>query len=222
MTGRKTVRTSALAIAVVGLALAGCAAQLVPAPGAALVPGRGHGAAGEAAGVRVIARTEAWRGFPMDLDRRVTPVLLTIENGSGRPLRLRYEQLALAAPGGPGLAARDPYEIDGYVSEPIAAFPRPAPFYGPRFGFHPFYSPFFWDPWWYEPWPVYRTVALPTGDMVGQALREQTLDAGARVTGFVYFDRVDDDVKAYDFTLRLVDARSGEAFGTVAIPFVVE
>src|SRR5438093_409357 len=53
-----------IALLATALAVAGCATRLVPAPDAMLLPGRGGGAMGEAAGVRLFARTEAWSVEP--------------------------------------------------------------------------------------------------------------------------------------------------------------
>jgi hypothetical protein len=42
------------------------------------------------------------------------------------------------------------------------------------------------------------------------------------VAGFLYFDRVKRNTKRADFSLQLIDARTGEPGGTVTIPFVVD
>jgi hypothetical protein len=96
---------------------------------------------------------------------------------------------------------------------------RPGP-WGP-WGWSGYYDPF-WDPFygpntrWREPEP------LPTQDMVRQALPEGTLEPGASISGFVYFHDVSAREGNVTLEARLVDARTGEQFGTLAIPFSVE
>jgi hypothetical protein len=206
---------------------AACAPQLRPAPDAALVAtGRGQGAAAEAGGVRVVARAGAWRAFPMALDAIATPVLVTIENESDVPLRLRYADLALVSPDGPRFAARAPFEIDGYIPEPAWGYYPYGPYVRPYPRYYAVRNPagrlVMADPFWYDPFydPYgFVSVPLPTADMVQLALPERVLEPRGRATGFVYFDRVS-KVSRVDFTARLVDDRTGAPHVTIVIPFV--
>lgn len=206
--------------------LAGCATHLAPAPEAVRL---GHGprasAVAEAEGVRVIARADAWRGDPEGLEFEVTPVLVAIQNDGARPVRLRYEQFALVGPAGTRFAALSPFDVEGVVveREPYpSAFPRLA--YAPyrvdphgRFGLG---YPYAWDPFYWDYYAT-RRVRLPTGDMVQKALPETTVEPGATMRGFLYFEEVK-DVDAVTLRAELVDARTGQPFASVAIPFVVE
>jgi hypothetical protein len=206
-----------------------CAPQLRPAPDATLVAtGHGQGAAAEAGGVRVVARAGAWRAWPTILDSVVTPVLVTIENATDVPLRVRYADFALVSAQGPRFAARAPFEIDGFVSQPAwGQYP-----YGPYLRPYPrFYAyrdaagrPVLIDPFLYDPFfDLYSFVGvpLPTADMVQLALPERVLEPHGRTAGFVYFERVH-KVSRVDFTVRLVDDRSGAPHATVTIPFVLQ
>lgn len=218
-------------VLIVALLSAACANHLVPAPGAQLVEGRGTGALASADNVTVVARAGAWRGSPADLEFEVTPLLVTIDNRSARPLRVRYEQFRLAAPDGASFAALAPYDIDGHVTERVDTFAYASPYaaYPPYFAW-PYVPDPFWraDPFWrlapfgWSTWPQYRTIQLPTGDMVGQALPESVVEPQARTTGFVYFQRATRRRSPLAFTMELVDGRTGERFGNVTIPFVVE
>src|SRR5690606_4767152 len=109
------------------LTLWGCAPRtdLQPAVGADLVPGMEEAAQGTARGVRVIAQTEDWPG-PSPIQQEITPVRVVIDNGSDRPVRLRYRDLRLVGAGGVTLAALPPFQIQGSVDEAILveAFPR--------------------------------------------------------------------------------------------------
>ena len=205
------------------LAITGCATHLTPAPDAVLVPGRPGGAVADIAGVRVVARPNAWRGLPTDLAREVTPILVTIDNGSTVPLRVRYEQFALEAQDGRRFAGLGPFDITGTTTELV-----PAAFIRPHFGltwgtWHRYglaHQPFLYDPFYYDPY-VRRPVALPTGEMVQKALPEAVIEPGGRSTGFVYFEPVE-DVTRVVFRAELVHARTGERFAIASIPFVVE
>lgn len=218
-----------LPIAAIVLALHACAPQLRPAPTAELVAGRARGAAAEHAGVRIEARVEAWRARPLDLDTVVTPVLVTIDNGSDIPIRIRYDEFALVSPDGRRLAALAPFDVDGVLWERVVERP-----FG-RFHHHWFFvardrlgrqrlvHPFHFDPF-FDDFSFFRfaPVRLPTADMVQMALPERVLAPHERVAGFLYFERVGRDLLQLDFTLRLVDNRTGEALARLTIPFVVE
>jgi hypothetical protein len=221
--------TGVAALLFVLVALAGCATRLVPAPDAIPVPGGAGGAVAEVAGVRVIARASAWRGVPSDLAREVTPVLITMDNRSTVPLRVRYEQFTLDGVGGQRFDAVAPFDITGLGTELV-----PAASIGPRSGASwviggPFrhglgYAPFLYEPFAYDPFYssyLRREIALPTGDMVQKALPETVIEPGGRATGFVYFERVS-DVQRVVFRAELVDARTGERFAIASIPFVTE
>lgn len=225
--GRMTRRLPAL---VPLLLLAGCATHLVPAPYAQRLPGPGHAAMAEQAGVRVIVAAGAWSGRPLSLPSLVTPVLVTVENAGTVPLRIRRENIALVALDGRQFAARGPYDITGVAVDPAPtglAYPRPSigiglgvsRGWGFGLGF-PFYGdPFLYDDYYY---PMQVRIPLPTGDMVAMALPEGVLEPGARSQGYVYFERTPRDVKEVDLVVRLEHARTGETLGTIAIPFVKE
>ncbi len=210
------------------LLAAACATRIVPAPTADRLPGPGAAALAEAAGVRVIVAADAWRGFPADLAEAVTPMLVTIHNGSERQLMIRYEHFALTSPEGRRFAALPPFEITGVVSEPVPGFHPPV-----RFGVAPYLSR--WYPGWtvfggpfpfhtayYDAfYPAFTRVALPTGDMVQKALPEGVVEPGGRVAGFVYFEEVK-DVEVLTFAARLVEPSAATPFAEVRLPFVVD
>ena len=194
-----------------------CAHQLVPAPGAQIADERGKSAVATVAGVTVVVNADAWRGLPATLDSIVTPLLVTIDNQGGRPVRVRQDLLALRGPGETRFTARSPLEIDGYVSEPASAMP-----YG-AYGYDPFWHTGLGPYRRHDPWPPSRRLSLPTRDMVERALPEGTVEPGARTTGFAFFDRAKLEKGApLEFTMDLVDARTNERLGDVRIPFVVK
>lgn len=207
------------------VALGGCATVLRPAPEAVRVVGRADAALGADAGVTIVASADAWRGYPGELDDVVTPMLLTFTNDSDRRLALRYEALGLVTPGGVLYAAVPPFEVTGVVYEAVEQGDIAG-------GFTPYYH-YSWYPGgsiyggslMYRPYPgpytALERVPMPSGDMVQKALPEGVIAPGGRVSGFVFFEKVE-DVRRVTFVARLIDAGTGEQFGEVALPFVVE
>jgi hypothetical protein len=222
----------AMALCTAGaVALTGCAStpELVPAPNAQPAPpGPGKGAVAEVRGVTVIARSDAWSGFPPDLDR-VTPILVTIENDGAVPVRIRYNEFSLEAPStGASYAAIPPFDVRGTEVEPITRLGYRgfwvAPYYAPYYpGLRPYYGAFPFDQYYYDQYyPTWVNIELPTGDMVQKALPEGVLDPGGRVTGCLYFRKVKRGAGTVEFTDKLVNAATGAALGTIRIPFEVE
>lgn len=216
--------TMCLAAALLGLG--GCATTLRPAPEATRVAGRADAAVASDAGVQVVTSTDAWRGYPGELDDVVTPLLLTFTNDSGRRLALRYEALGLVTPGGVLYAAVPPFEVTGVVFQEVESAYTTG-------GFTPYYYSWYPGGAMYGGSFVYRSpyhggsyttlerVPLPSGDMVQKALPEGVIAPGGRVSGFVFFEKVE-DVRRVTFMARLIDADTGQQFGEVAVPFVVE
>jgi len=208
---------------------AGCGARpdLVPAPGAQPAPpGPGAGAMGEVAGITIIARADAWSGFPENL-QEVTPILVTIDNGGDAPVRIRYNEFALVAPTGKRYAAIPPFNVEGTAVESIGVrYPGfwVAPYYSHYYPFlRPYGGYFPFDRYYYDAYyPQFVRIRLPTADMIQKALPEGVLEPGGRITGYVYFENVDGDVPQVDFTAELHDAATGRPFGVVRIPFLVE
>lgn len=115
------VRRAVLGALLGALGLAGCAheAELKPAASANTLPADKYAAKASAEGVTLVADGKAWNGVPEHLDQ-VVPVRVAIRNFSGKPLRLRYRELALVGPHGSRFVALPPFQIDGtaYVSAP--------------------------------------------------------------------------------------------------------
>lgn len=93
--------------------------------------------------------------------------------------------------------------------------------WGPYYGWgSPYYG---WGPgaYGYYPYGYYYSEPLPTRDMLNNAMPEGTLGNGGTTTGFLYFQGVGRREQAVNLETRLVDANTGEAFGTLSIPFQV-
>lgn len=217
----RNLLTMGLAAALIGLG--GCATTLRPAPEATRVVGRADAAVASDAGVRIVASTDAWRGYPGELDDVVTPLLLTFTNDSKHKLALRYEALGLITPGGVLYAAVPPFEIQGVVFESVEPSYPAGGFTPYSYSWYPGGSVYggYRTPYYWSYYPPLERVPLPSGDMVQKALPEGVIAPGGRVSGFVFFEKVE-DVRRVTFAARLIDADTGEQFGEVALPFVVE
>jgi hypothetical protein len=225
------VRLQLAVIVAVALALGACAAHLQPAPGATVLPGPGQAVIGEQGGVRIVASANAWRGHPPSLERRLTPILMVIENGASVPLRLRYSDFTLVTDAGRRLAALPPFDILGTVSEPVSSLPYDGlywPSYYSRWSV--FGGPFRDDPLYFGTFspfygsygPGYYRIDLPTGDMVQKALPETVVPPGGRVAGFLYFEPIERGDGLVQLVARIVAAETEQLLGTITIPFVVD
>ena len=197
------MRTRTLAAIALTVSSAACstAAQLSPAPGAAVAPvGPGEGAIAEAAGVQVEVRSRAWSSDPVTLETEITPLYVEITNNSDHAMLVRYESITLSQ-GGLVYPALPPYDIDESVIDDTY----------PDYSYYGYY---------WGGWSAYRTVELPTKDMRQLALPEGVLKPGEKITGFLFFDDLDDDISDVEFDVQLVDAATRRRFGVVEIPFV--
>lgn len=234
-------RRVGLGLGVLVLATAGCIpeARLQPRPEARSLAGERSAAVAESTGVRLIADGDAWKGHPGNLERRLTPVEVRLENHSGRPLSIRYEHFDLLGQSRFRYAALSPLLMQEASEAGPVCVARYAPSYswglytswGPRWGWR---SPSSWRPWWpgpyydpfydpfYGPGPYVRCEEpLPTQDMMERALPEGNLEDGGTVSGFLYFQGVADRERQVTLQVQLVDASTGEPFGELSIPFQV-
>lgn len=228
---RRLLAAAAMLVA----ALTACAGQeLRPAAEATPAALRGEAAVATDAGVQMAASTGAWQARPFDLETEMTPVLVEILNQSGRPLRVAYEAFQFNSQADGSYAALPPHSIQAEVVRPV---PGGRPYYsymgfgGAPYlrGYYPglgiYSGPFaFSDRYYgtYAPlWSGYQSIELPTPDMLERALPEGVVEPGGRVGGFLYFQRIKGS-GPFAFNADLVDARTGERFGGIAIPFVAE
>jgi hypothetical protein len=230
------MRTRGLWVVAIGL-IAGCIpeARLQPLPDARSVAGDTSAAVTEAHGVRLVADGAAWQGHPSNLERRLTPVQVRLENHSGRPLSIRYELFDVEGGSRFHYAALSPPALEEVAGDgsPVCTASASSrewkspkewtrqdwdsPWVRPDWS-NPFYDPYY-DP--FHRTPVRCAEPLPTRDMLEQALPEGTLEDGGTVAGFLYFQGVADREKQVTLQARLVDARTQEALGTLSIPFQV-
>lgn len=225
------MRKATLAAVAFSFALVACAHSpvLKPEQSVARAPGTQNVAMAEVSGVRVLVSGDAWKGDPANLAEVFTPVHLTIENHSGKALRISYADFTLSGSSGFRYAAIPPLSAQGTVT---AVVPVPPRFYYDRFfiaehywhyypGLSRWTYPFPYDPWYFDRYYGFWPEPLPTRDMLAEALPEGAIQDGGRVAGFVYFQSVAKRESRVNFEMNLVDASSGQSFGRVSIPFDV-
>jgi hypothetical protein len=206
---------------------------LEPAAGAPLAPGRQNVAETVASGVTVKVTGDSWKGDPQDLGTLFTPVRVTIQNNSGKTLRVSYRDFALAGASGFHYAAIPPMKARGTLSSSqersspalqLAGWEHDrfqiAPHYSYLYpGLRPWPGMFGYDPFYYDGFYANWPEKLPTQDMLSEALPEGVVQDGGTVTGYVYFQSVTGRESAVQFEMTLADANDGQSFGQVAIPF---
>jgi len=120
--GLTMIRVSVLRFSLLGLVLgsvlmAACATTpvLKPAPGDTVVPGKQDLVQANVSGVSVLVSGDAWKGDPPDLGQLFTPVLVTIENHSGKTVRVSYADFNLSGSSGFKYAAIPPMSAKGQI-----------------------------------------------------------------------------------------------------------
>jgi hypothetical protein len=175
-------------------------------------------------GVQVTAAADSWAGWPTELTT-VIPLLVTIENHSTVPIRLRYQAFRLSAPGDIRRAL-PPLEIHGRETVAVGTVGLlPGPYVGGYYYPHlrPFDGPYLYDPLYYTSYyPLFYTVQLPTQDMVVKALREGVVEPGSVVQGYLYFHDGDPEGDMAMFEADVVNATSGAMLGTIEFPLEID
>lgn len=212
--------------------------KLRPQPGAVPLTEDENAAVTGAQGVRLVAYGSSWKGQPADLERQFTPVQIRLENHSGRPLRVEYKSFELDAK--EVFVARSPQALGDILSARATRFRPARPAYVP-----PPTSPNRRDPQavasdrgntytgrGYEVAPfnpvpchtcpsLFAASAVPSPDMLQQALPEGPLESGQDREGFVFFEQPLLGVDKATLQVKLVDASTGEQFGMLSVPFEV-
>jgi hypothetical protein len=63
---------------------------------------------------------------------------------------------------------------------------------------------------------------LPTEDMLAKGIPEGVLEPEGRISGFLYFEKLPENLDRITFEADLINARTGVTLGTMRIPFVIE
>lgn len=146
--------------------------------------------------IEITVEVDTWSGWP-EVKAHVTPLQVTIDNDGDRPVRVAYPNFSLSTTRGERFPVVSPLDVKGEITKPtvIDAY----------------------DEHWTR-----TELALPTQEMLDVALLEGVLEPGGIVRGFLYFDKVDEDLSRVSLTAKLADAQSGETIVDVTMPFAVE
>jgi len=106
-----------LVLGSVGIAACATAPVLKPEPGDTLAPGKQNVVQADVAGVRVLVAGNVWKGDPADLGQLFTPVMVTIENNSGKTVRVSYADFNLNGSSGFKYAAIPPIKAKGQIGQ---------------------------------------------------------------------------------------------------------
>jgi hypothetical protein len=177
----------------------GCAEKrivLVPAVTANLAP-QPSSAQGSSQGVSIQLRANTWDNDPKTLGQNLVPMEITIQNDSGRPLAIRYEDFALVGSDNHRYRDIPPYQIAGNSYKHL-------------------------QPYWAYSDAYYSAVRLPTKAMLQDAISEGVVADHGRTTGFVYFTKPIGQSQQLVFHAALVDMRTGQRFGVIVVPFAMK
>jgi hypothetical protein len=216
------MRVLALAIA---LALSGCAyhhAVFGPALPAEVVEGQPESASAEAGGVRLTVHAGDWGGSPGDLEERLTPAEVFIENGSGKALLITPEHFSLVAPNGFRYQAMEPGVVqrlaaarrDGVAYVGVyGAYPWPGT-WGPwGFGFYPYV-------WWGWYGPVYPYWGwVPPVRVNPQPSPRGTLEPGGSASLLLFFPVPSLELPRFELRAEL-ETEGGARLGAVRVQMV--
>lgn len=183
------------------------------------IEGLENEAQAEVAGVTVRAQLGGWRGRPLDLEQRLTPVDVTLHNVSGRTIRIGPEAFVLQTPSG-ARRVLDQAEIawqlrQGEHARDHRGRPRVGAVGGATFpGYDSGTNPY--APWARSPPGSPVPAASQFYDMQSPA---GTLLSGAKTSILLFFGTPVRSLTAATFEVDLVDDATGEQLGTVRLPF---
>ena len=199
--------------------IASAASLSMACAAAPVAPDKPDVAIAELAGVRIFVSADSWQGDPANLPELYTPVLLRVENHSGKAVRIAYRDMRLHGSSGSRYRVVSPQQFSGIVPAGYSSF---EPAVGPRFD----HDRFFVDPEFSYPQDSIphadgrysKPEPWATPDMIAEALPEGAVDDGVLVSGFVYFPALRKGESAARFVMHLTDA-DGPELGLVSIPF---
>lgn len=184
-----------LALSLLAALAGGCAHvnEFRPARADQAAPDEPGSAYVEAGGVRAWVRAGDWRGWPDDLEARVTPVEVFLENQGPDALAIRPELFTLRTPGGFRAQALEPDQVQRMVA---SAWRREAVYFHSGFyGFYPWPAwpvrhhrvyPYAW--WgWYPPPMVVVTEPAPAAPPGPPPVGQGTLERGGHVSVLLLF-----------------------------------
>lgn len=225
-----------LLIAVMATSCTPVQADLEPATAADEVRFLERAARGQEGDIVMIAQAAAWPGDAI-ITQKVSPLRLRIENHGEVPVAVHLGKIALEGSSGRTYLAVPPVLLSGSVDHTA---PPPTPltpgYEASRFVIASKYrtiyprrsaygGTFNYDlndnRMRYGYWDIEEL--LPTPEMIGNALPEGVLESGGDVTGWVYFEKVDQDAETQVALAAAIMPVEGQVpLAEFEVPFVTE
>ncbi len=195
-----------LALLVIVFTVFSCAQKkLVPVGNGVYVDPKTYTSAYENERVKIVVRANAWEGYPSDLEDYVLPLYLEVQNKSSEVLEIDPRDLVILDEKGNQYNALEPKDVAEAV--------RGGSGVGVSVGFA--YGAPTWGLSWLAGGPSYYE---DTEDIINRAFIPGRVSPGATLRGFVYFQKIPDEVRR--ITLR-VGYRIGGRREEVAFKFKV-
>ena len=171
--------------------------------------------------VKITISSNAWNGNPENLPKYLTPFFIDIENNTGSPITIQYDDIVLIdqfrnqynalLPDIASNIAMEKSRRKWYFRPSISIGFGSGGYYGGRYGIgyggygygYPYYrSPFYW-PYNYAYYNDYYSSYYDQdySDLFTKALIPGIIRPGARLSGFVFFKKLPPDVKTFDLNL---------------------
>lgn len=186
--------------------------------------------------VQVTVSSDAWVGAP-EVKTKVTPLKLQIKNNNDSPIKITYSNLFLVSNDGDIYSALPIYNIINDANKPHLLDDEKVvvktEIDHDNFYLYPLYTRvyndipvtdfnYFEDPGYYEKYYAeWRETGMPTDGMKNLALPEGILDKGGSLSGFIYFQKVDPDLKTVTLNMSITNAENNEVLGSIKLPFWV-
>jgi len=186
--------------------------------------------------VTVTVSSDAWNGND-EVKKEVTPLKIKVENNNEKPIEITYDKLSLVTKDGDLYAALPIYDVRGdldkaeLIMEDTITVKTEMNY--DRFYLYPMYThvindvpvsqyQYFGKESYYKKYYAdWKDTGMPTSAMRNLALPEGTLENGGSISGFVYFQKVDPDLKEITLNMAIVNAESDLVINSIKVPFWV-
>lgn len=220
---KETGIKSLLTFIVLTLMLSSCTSQyLVPLENGGNESNRVRAITKSQDGVEITVLPSIWEGNPYFLKHYITPVYVEIKNSNDTEIEFDYKDSALIIFGNLQYSPLSPENAAGILSssdrqsKPVQLASSIQFGFGfghfHRFGYYdhyydPFYDPFYY-PFYYRDY-YYPERTVDTSDVYARAITSASIRPGARVSGFLYFKKLPEEVSIV--TLQVSYSAAGES-----------
>lgn len=182
-------------------------------------------------GIEVTATVKAWPGDAF-IKKEVTPVRLTIENGSdAHSVDVSYSRFRIIEDDADVRRALPPFEIEGEAPDARVGAKYEVIDYdwvGTEYDVYDVYDPLYGDDvvvsdseriyepdYYVDHYTYWADTSLPTTEMLVLALPEGVVKPSGKVVGWMYFEEVDATADEVLLKADIVDAVTGEKLGEI-------